>query len=1250
MSLDKEKIEHKNLNDIGGWLISLDMPPDIASELTSKLNSEGYMTRSDLDRDPPNVDHLLAVKIPLRWANRLLTHLRVNVIPPYTKRPNLARVIFNTSDIPSKFFTESLKMALDLCGQLLNDPDLLNHYILHPQEANASKPQLTQDELSKVLSHFQHYPPKISLSNLGDFFGRSSDKNGPTIYINECGVVQASRDNGPAYFAKSIIHTCVIILHQLSHWKIRLLKKDTQIRIVWKYSNESVPDVEKNILGGFLVPSCLGKASDPPSYLSQTYHLVMEEGDYIVRDSWFVHIVKELVDGKQMTNTLLKFQKDDLVRNVPYAFKDVLEMRKGIKDKLENTASQLEKLLEVLGPLLDEDAEKAVETPPKVFPPAPEPVKPPVESKPKKKVPLKKGLDKSNEIEYVVQPSLVDLPKDVLVTATSPRSYRDNASPEAPLTKSKTHKSKDTSKDTKKGKKDDDFVEQLIKNVEEAKPTKPKRKKDTIKTVKIEKVPSSKKIKRDNDKGTDVAKSEKNDTTSHKKPHSKRHLTTTVVPPSPPQQNQKENIPPRADPTEAKSPRSSQQQQNKKTPEVKEKEDKVTKNNSLESIQVGLVMKRLDSFICTSEEKDAVTLAGIVKNRLMAYNAEVEKVENAKKATAPQVFEEMEGIVSRRQSILRSETDKKAEVPQKEKDIEVEEGLVKLRREEVILRKEEEKKTKSEVVEKVEEGIVKSRAEEYVRKVSVPTIENLPTPKNLGERKWAWKEPNSNSANPEAVANNTANNTVANNTIERHASRVKRSATMSSSPSTFHTPNSRAAEEYLRKINQPKNQPTKPVLEELKPAAGTQTKPTEEPTPVTKDLPKPAFPTSLTVPKMPQVASNQFTPVRLSQTSSSQNDDPPSLSISDRIQRYSSNLSSNQRLSQVHSQPPPQTPQSQSQLPPAKPAELVNPNREQWRQHLRRTRSQASGEVPDMEQSKPDPKGDYKLSVPVARPPAVAKEPAKPETAPAPHPTLLDSVSLPSETTRSITTRRTIQKEDSGTAFLRTGRRRLPSYYQDQKTDSPAAQQDPQPPPSKPSTPVRLDKSEVASPVTNDYENMDTKDLLAMLFAKLKNMESQIEDSKDEFNISHLLDEDSESVMTDLVDSVDEPSPGSGLYKFPSSLVGLSIEDIDRLTEDDLRGLTSSSIETEVAEVCHRSVTVLKYPNQAGGATLKVPDSIPELLRLGAQSLGLNPTKVAKVRSLDFEEIKDISQLADGDFVFLMTNLDEIRRRKNELY
>jgi len=223
---------------------------------------------------------------------------------------HLQRVMFDLSAIPLQLQTEGLQMAVDLAGQLLCDPSVARLYSLQDRDNMESDDPINLSEIQNVLTHFQQHVPALSTADIGKDFGATPANNiNPTVQLNQYLVRCADRHMGMHQFTRAVLLLVVTILHEVSHWKVRLFKiKHSPEKLL----QESGYYVEHQLFGGRILPSINFNQACTFLHIPLTFRGV-NGVEYFINDEWIGTMCANLIAGNQMTLELLNFPSSLMV-------------------------------------------------------------------------------------------------------------------------------------------------------------------------------------------------------------------------------------------------------------------------------------------------------------------------------------------------------------------------------------------------------------------------------------------------------------------------------------------------------------------------------------------------------------------------------------------------------------------------------------------------------------------------------------------------------------------------------------------------------------------------------------------------------------------------------------------------------------------------------------------------------------------------------------------------------------------------
>eukprot|EP01126_Amoeba_proteus_P012054 TRINITY_DN14949_c0_g1_i3.p1 TRINITY_DN14949_c0_g1~~TRINITY_DN14949_c0_g1_i3.p1 ORF type:complete len:241 (-),score=37.30 TRINITY_DN14949_c0_g1_i3:683-1405(-) len=151
----------------------------------------------------------------------------------HVPNPKLHRILFDYNG-PSSY---NISVALDVVGQLLWDPSVLNNYVFQDRNDLEDNASPTPEEGEEAKKHFGDGPKITVRDDLGLSFAYTQRTDETVITLNS---ELVKEDELQAINYRKIVLLTVTLLHELSHWKLRReTKRESPKKFKWKRNSEA---------------------------------------------------------------------------------------------------------------------------------------------------------------------------------------------------------------------------------------------------------------------------------------------------------------------------------------------------------------------------------------------------------------------------------------------------------------------------------------------------------------------------------------------------------------------------------------------------------------------------------------------------------------------------------------------------------------------------------------------------------------------------------------------------------------------------------------------------------------------------------------------------------------------------------------------------------------------------------------------------------------------------------------------------
>eukprot|EP01124_Arcella_intermedia_P016528 TRINITY_DN23148_c0_g1_i1.p1 TRINITY_DN23148_c0_g1~~TRINITY_DN23148_c0_g1_i1.p1 ORF type:complete len:434 (+),score=97.72 TRINITY_DN23148_c0_g1_i1:99-1400(+) len=242
--------------------------------------------------------------------------------PAYMFHPNLKRIHIDTSLLSFQEKTDSLLVAVDCVSQLLVDPLILRHYAWQDRKDMTNKDLITETEVQQVFEHFQNNVPRLCVAeNLGQNFGKTNAFEIQPIIHLQRNLVVHSCHQGNYRFIRGFILLVITLLHELSHWKVRMEQKRNTPE-----KEESGHITEIQIFKGKIIPSIAW--SEQCDFLNTPLTFRTLDNKFL-NDMWIERLCRKVMAGMQITAQDIEIAETDLfkAKKMEYHNQQVKEWR-----------------------------------------------------------------------------------------------------------------------------------------------------------------------------------------------------------------------------------------------------------------------------------------------------------------------------------------------------------------------------------------------------------------------------------------------------------------------------------------------------------------------------------------------------------------------------------------------------------------------------------------------------------------------------------------------------------------------------------------------------------------------------------------------------------------------------------------------------------------------------------------------------------------------------------------------------------
>jgi len=215
-------------------------------------------------------------------------------------------------NIPVEQQTLLLHRVLDIAGQLVYD--MPRDFVYQDREDPNSKEPPTKKEISDVRKHFRDNPPIIKLAPITDYGHTHRDVDSPVVTLNSA-LVQDQQS--PGQFWRLLVLGITSVIHELSHWKMKLIK-DRISPSKFKFHPYDPPEsgewVEKRLSDGLIRPGNKKIGSDSDLLRIEGCGIDKDVVN-LVDDKFGYQLLEHCTSGKQTTVSIWQeFLKNNLMR------------------------------------------------------------------------------------------------------------------------------------------------------------------------------------------------------------------------------------------------------------------------------------------------------------------------------------------------------------------------------------------------------------------------------------------------------------------------------------------------------------------------------------------------------------------------------------------------------------------------------------------------------------------------------------------------------------------------------------------------------------------------------------------------------------------------------------------------------------------------------------------------------------------------------------------------------------------------